>query len=136
MLSGRVRCLFVHALAVELTGVQQRRWNTERLIVFQTVTLQRARYVTKSCKIRKRIYQRLDAWEAVDHTVMVKYTARTYEQYLYTSLGEDSPDHRDNIYHILMIQENCGRWFVGSRRRRREGCSSQRTDDPIQASLS
>ena len=61
MPSGRVRCLFVHALDVELTGVQQRRWNAERFIVFQTVILQRVWHITKSCNIRRQIDRRLNA---------------------------------------------------------------------------
>ena len=61
---GRVRCRFVQVLAAELTGVWQRFWNAERFIVFQTMILQRARHVTKSCEIQQRIDWRLDAWEA------------------------------------------------------------------------
>ena len=53
---------FVQDLAVELTGVRQSHWNAESFIVFQTVTLQRARNVTNSCEIFRRIYRRLDAW--------------------------------------------------------------------------
>ena len=44
--SGTVGRRFVQALDAELTGVWQRHWNVERFIVFQTVTLQRARHVT------------------------------------------------------------------------------------------
>ena len=50
--SGRVGRRFVQALAAELTGIWQRRWNAERFIVFQTATLQRAQNVTNSCEIR------------------------------------------------------------------------------------
>ena len=61
VLSRRFGHRFVKALATELTGVQQGRWNAERFIVFQMVTLQRVRHVTKSCDIRRNINQRLDA---------------------------------------------------------------------------
>ena len=43
---------FVQALAAELTRVWQRRWNAERFIVFQTVTLQHDHHVTKFCEIQ------------------------------------------------------------------------------------
>ena len=39
---------FVNALVGELRGVRDGRWNSERFIIFQTVTLQRARHVTAS----------------------------------------------------------------------------------------
>ena len=40
--SGKVGRRFVKILARELRGVLDRRWNSERFIVFQTVALQRA----------------------------------------------------------------------------------------------
>ena len=53
-----------------------RTWNAERFIVFQTVTLQRAR------DIRQRIEKRLDAWEAGAHKMLVEDTLRSSTQYL------------------------------------------------------
>ena len=103
--SGRVGRRFVQALAAELTGIWQRRWNAERFIVFQTVTLQHARHVPKSCEIRQRIDRRLDTWEAGEHHMLVEDTARTCEKYLSTSRGEDPPEHRANIYHSLVLGE-------------------------------
>ena len=38
--SGRVGRRFVGTLGVELKGVRDRLWNSERFIVFQTVILQ------------------------------------------------------------------------------------------------
>ena len=39
-LSGRVQCRFVGTLGVELKGVRDRLWNSERFIVFQKVIMQ------------------------------------------------------------------------------------------------
>ena len=89
--SGRVGRRFVHALTAELTGVRQRRWNTERFIVFLTVTLQHVQHVTKSCEIRQRIDWKVDAWEEGEHRIMVQDTARTCTQYIYTSRGGGIP---------------------------------------------
>ena len=58
---GKVGRRYVNALVMELRGVRDRRWNLERFIVCQTVTLQRARHVTESWYIRRRIEKRLDA---------------------------------------------------------------------------
>ena len=70
---------FFQTLTVEIMGVWQHRWNTERFIVFQMVTLQCARHVTNSCEIRRRIDQRLDAWEAGEHMMLVEDTVLTCE---------------------------------------------------------
>ena len=45
---GKVGMRYVNALVRELRGLRDRRWNSERFIVFQTMTLQRARHVTAS----------------------------------------------------------------------------------------
>ena len=44
-----------------LGGVQDRLWNLERFIVFQTVILQRSRHVIASHAIQRRIEKRLNA---------------------------------------------------------------------------
>ena len=55
MPSGKVGRQFVVTLGVELQGVGDQRWNSERFIVFQTMILKRARHVTASHAIRRRI---------------------------------------------------------------------------------
>ena len=57
---GKVGVRYVNALVKELRGVRNRRWNSERFIVFQTVKLQRARHVTASQDIRQRIKKRVN----------------------------------------------------------------------------
>ena len=59
-LRGEVGRRFVGTLGAEMQGVWDRRWNSERFIIFQTVILQQARHVTISHAIR-----RLIAWDAV-----------------------------------------------------------------------
>ena len=73
----RVGRRFIQALAAELTGFRQCRWNAERFIVFQTVNIQHTQHVTKSCKIRKMIYWRIHTWEAGEHKILVENTACT-----------------------------------------------------------
>ena len=103
------------ALAVELMGVWQCRWNAERFIIFHTVILQRARHLTDSSTIRRRIDRLLDAWEAGDFGMMAEDTARTCIQYLTTNMDEDSKEHRAKIFHRLVIRSNlCSavRWIT------------------------
>ena len=81
-LSGKVGRRFAGMLGAKMQGVQDRRWNLERFIVFQTVILQRARHVTASHAIRRRIEKRLDAWGAGKHARLVGDTLRSCEEYL------------------------------------------------------
>ena len=53
--SGKVRKKFVGILYVELDRVRARKWNTKRVIVFQSVILQRAQGVNNSVQTRKPI---------------------------------------------------------------------------------
>ena len=53
--SGKVRKRFLEILSVELDGVCARKWNAERVIVFQSVMLQHSQGVNNSVQIRKRI---------------------------------------------------------------------------------
>ena len=62
----------MNALVKELRGVRDRRWNSERFIIFQAVTLKRARHVTASRDIRCRIEKRLDDWEEGQHAMLVE----------------------------------------------------------------
>ena len=77
--SGKVGLRFVGTLGTEMQGVRDRRWNLERFIVFQTVILQRARHVTASHAIRRRIKKRLDAWGGGKHAMLVGDTLRSCE---------------------------------------------------------
>ena len=53
--SGKVGKIFVGILSVELDGSRDRKWNVERVIVFQSIILQRAQGVKNSAQIRKHI---------------------------------------------------------------------------------
>ena len=88
--SGKVGRRFVNVWVREMRGMLERRWNDERFIVFQTVTLQRARHVTASRDIRRRIEKRLDAWEARGYKMLAEDTLRSSTQYLTAVRREES----------------------------------------------
>ena len=67
----------VNALMGELQGVRDRRWNLERFIIFQTVTLQRALHVMASQDIQQRIEKRLNVWDTGSYVMMVEDTLRS-----------------------------------------------------------
>ena len=79
---GKVKRRYVNALVMELRGGCERRWNLERFIVCQTVTLQRVRHATASWEICRRIEKRLDTWEAEHYKMLVEDTLRSCTQYL------------------------------------------------------
>ena len=112
---GKVGRQFVGMLGAEMQGVWDRRWNLERFIVFQTVILQRARHVTASHAIRRRIEKRLDAWRAGKHAILVGDTLRYCEEYLTAARREEMAEHRAQTYHSLVLRgklQSAVRWIT------------------------
>ena len=101
---GRVGRRFVGTLGVDLKGVRDRLWNSERFIVFQTVILQRSQYVTASQAIRRRIGKRMDAWSEGKHSMLVEDTLRVCEEYITVARREEMAEHRAQTYHSLVLR--------------------------------
>ena len=74
-----------------------------RFIVFQTVILQCDWHMNVSGTIRRSINCWMDAWEAEEFEMLTEDMVRTWAQYLSISRGEDTPDHWEKIYHILVL---------------------------------
>ena len=87
-----------------MQGVRDRRWKSERFIVFQKVTLQRARHVTTSRDIRIQIEKLLDAWEAGIYAMLVEDTLRSSTQYLTAVRREETAEHRAKTFHGLVLR--------------------------------
>ena len=68
---GKVVRRYINALVKELRGLRDRRWNSERFIVFQTVTLQRTRHVMASRDIHRPIEKPLDDWDKGHYAMLV-----------------------------------------------------------------
>ena len=101
--SGKAGHCFVGALVEDLHGVQDRQWNSERFINFQTVILQRARHVAASHAIQRRIEKRIDALVAGRHRMLLEETLCTCAQYLTAARREESDEHRAKTYHSLVL---------------------------------
>ena len=65
---------FVGILYVEFYGVCNRKWNSERVIFSQSVTLKCAQGVNNSAQICKRILFQLDLWNCGAFDELAKYT--------------------------------------------------------------
>ena len=100
---GKVGRRYVNAVVRELRRVRDRQWNSERFIVFQTVTLQRACHVTASWDICRRIKKRLDAWEAGQYSMLVEDTLLSCTQYLTAVRREETAEHRAKTYRSLVF---------------------------------
>ena len=77
--------------------------------------LKLARHVTASQAIRRSIGKRLDAWEAGQHQILVKEMYFTCNQYLSASLRDESEEHQENTFQILMLMvklRTAVRWII------------------------
>ena len=111
-----------------MRGIRDRRWNSERFIVFQTVTLHRARHVTASRNIRRRIEKRLDVWEAGRYGMLVEDTLRSSTQYLTAVHREETVEHRAKTFHGMVLRSKLWttvRWIT---EREKGGYCSQRSN--------
>ena len=87
--SGKVRKRFVGIFSVELDGVRARKWNSERVIVFQSVILQCAQGVNNSTQIRKRILFQLNLWSRGVFGKLVKDTYNSAMGYTGKIVGKN-----------------------------------------------
>ena len=58
--SGRIGNWYVGILLTEIDGIRNHHWDTERVIIFQTVILKNISQVSGSRNICDQIYSRLD----------------------------------------------------------------------------
>jgi hypothetical protein len=72
LLNGRWAHCFLTTLADLWIGVIQRRWNSERPLVFQAVILRPVRGITQFHDVKPIIWGWLDAWNAVRYVTLVK----------------------------------------------------------------
>ena len=61
--AGRVGRRFLTVLTSEFRGVRERRWNSERPLVFVATVLQTTPGVRRAKDIRSRLAQRMDLWD-------------------------------------------------------------------------
>ena len=102
--SGKVRKRFVGILSVELDRVCSRKWNVERVIIFQSVILQRAQGINNSAKIRKHILFQLNCWNQGEFDKPVKYTYNSALVYLGKYRGNQTEEQRHRTFSNLVLK--------------------------------
>jgi hypothetical protein len=80
--SGAVGRCFVEKLAELLEGIQNCNWNSERLIIFSMVILQRTLDVKRARDIKNRISRRIDGREEGKFMMLIQDTKRDMQTYL------------------------------------------------------
>ncbi len=88
-----------------LAGIQARKMNAERFIVFQIVVLQRSREVKKAKDVRKRLTWRMDAWQQGKFSMLVQNTERTMESLLSAKQGGLTNEQRAKVFHRRMFED-------------------------------
>jgi hypothetical protein len=70
--NGRWATRFLKRLTNLCVGVVERRWNSERPLVFQACILQRVRGISRFHDVKPIIWGRLDAWDAECYVALVR----------------------------------------------------------------
>ena len=102
--SVKVGNIFFGILYVELDGVFSRKWNMERVIVLQSVILQRSQGVNNSAQIRKRILFLLDCWNRGAFEELVKDAYNSDIGYLGKSRGNQTREQRHRNFSNLILK--------------------------------
>ena len=102
--SRKVGKRFVGIMYVELDEVHARKWNAERVIVFQSVILQRTQGVNNSAQIRKRILFRLDLWNLGAFDKLVKDTYNYAVEYLRKAHGTQTMEELHQTFSNLFLK--------------------------------
>ena len=105
--SGKVGNIFVGILSVELDRVRARKWNAERVIVFQSVILQRAQGINNSTQTRKRILFWIDLWNIGAFEKLVKDVYNCAMVSLVKSCGSQTTTEIIKRFRILSWREIC-----------------------------
>ena len=101
---GEVGKRFVGTLYVELDGVRARKWNAERVTVFQSIILQYTQGVNNSAQIQKHILFRLDLWNCGAFDELVKDTYKSAMGCLGKSRGTQTTEERHGTFSNLVLK--------------------------------
>ena len=101
---GKVGKRFVGILSVELGRVRARKWNAERLIVFQSVIIQRTQGVNNFTQIRKHILIQFSLWNGGAFDELEKYTHNSTMGYLGKALGSQTAEERHRTFLNLVLK--------------------------------
>ena len=91
-------------LSVELDDIQAWKWNSERVIVFQSVILKRAQYVNNTKHICVRIHFRLDCCNCGVIEKLVKFKQEAATGFMGETRSIQSKDQRYRMFSNLFLK--------------------------------
>jgi hypothetical protein len=97
---------FIHQLCEEFDGVTERKWNSEKPLVFCLAMLQKKPGITQSSDIQKCLRHRLAEWKANKQKALVETTERLMLDAMSNSQGRTTQEERRKKYNQLMLLEN------------------------------
>ena len=101
--SRKVGKIFVGIVSVELDRVSARKWNLDRVVVFQSVIIQRVQGANNSAQIRKCILFRLDFWNRGAFDELMKVTYNLAVGYLVKARGiQKEVQHHQRLWNLKL----------------------------------
>ena len=97
---------FIHQLCEEFNGVLERKWNSERPLVFCLAMLQKKPGITQSSDIQKCLKHRLEEWKSDKHKALVETTERLMLAAMKNSQGGTTQEELLKKYNQLMLLGN------------------------------
>jgi hypothetical protein len=98
---------FINQLCEEFSGFTERKWNSERSLVFCLAMLQKKPGIIQSCDIQKCLKHRLEEWKANKHKALVKTTERLMQaDVMSSSQGRTTQEERLKKYNQLKLLVN------------------------------
>ena len=102
---GPIGRSFIAQLIVEFEGVMNQDWNSERLLVFQIVILQKTRRITDARSIKLKIKSRLLDWSLGKHQILVESTIADSRSFCSNRSSQKVPEEEiGKLFNSLLLQ--------------------------------
>ena len=95
---------FIHLLNTEINNIIERKSNSEKLIVFLTVILQKSKSITKSKDVKALLERRMTDWQNEQYDTVVKSALFASNTYKLSDKKSQSPDQIARVFQRLLLQ--------------------------------
>jgi hypothetical protein len=103
---GSVGNRFIMKLSEIIAGIKSRKFNSEVLMVYIMVILQRTKDVKGSGDIRRRLTRRMNDWEEGKFLMLVQETERDMKAHLTANRKGTTSEQRAKQFHSQMLRGN------------------------------
>ena len=95
---------FIDLLTTEINSVIQRNSNSEKVIVFMSVILQKSRDIKKSKDVKSLLERRMALWQNKEYDTVVKLAVFASNTYKYSQKKKKTPDQVARTFQRLLLQ--------------------------------